>query len=70
MNKQKCEAALAAIAAAAPEAVSGCIRFLTRVVNDPDCDPGVMEVALRGLRGAGLSVDAFVAAYEEESSAE
>ena len=56
MNKHKCDAALAALAAAAPRAVSGCICFLTKVVNDPAFDPGVMNVALRGLRGAGLSV--------------
>ena len=70
MNKQKCNVALAAIAAAAPRAVSGCIRLLTEVVSNPDCDPGFIKTALRGLRGAGVSVDAFVAAYQEEEPSE
>jgi len=70
MNKQKCNAELVVMAAAGPQAVSGCIRLLTEVVNTPDCDLGTIDTALRGLRGAGVSVDAFVAAYQEEEPSE
>ncbi len=70
MNKQKCDAALAAMAAVAPRNVSGFVRALAGAVDNRACNSGMIVDALQSLRNAGVSVDAFVAAYQEEESSE
>jgi len=68
MNKRKCDVALAAMAAVAPRKVSGCIRALAGAVDNRACKSSMIVDALQSLRNAGVSVDAFVAAYQDEES--
>ena len=68
MNKRKCDVAMAAMAAVAPRNVSGCIRALAAAVDNRAQRSSIMVDALQALRCAGVFVDAFVAAYQEEES--
>ena len=65
MNKRKCDEALAAMAAVAPRKVSAYIRNLASAVDHKAYRSTFLVNALQSLRNAGVSVDAFVVAYQE-----
>ncbi len=67
MNKAKCEAALAEMAAICPQNVSGCVRDLATIVEGQFgvCRPSRLVRAIQSLRRADVDTQPFVDAFAE-----